>query len=62
MQGEGKSISVLNIAATYAEDQKKVIVVDLDFRRPKLHRSFGVENKDGITDVLAGHITLEDAI
>ena len=62
MQGEGKSISVLNIAATYAEDQKKVIVVDLDFRRPKLHRSFGVENKDGITDVLAGHIKLEDAI
>lgn len=62
MQGEGKSITVLNIAATYAEDGKKVIVVDLDFRRPKLHRSFRVENKNGITDVLAGHIKLEDAI
>ena len=62
MQGEGKSITVLNIAATYAEDSKKVLVVDLDFRRPKLHRSFRVENKNGITDVLAGHIKLEDAI
>ena len=62
MQGEGKSVTVLNLAATYAEDSKKVIVVDLDFRRPKLHRSFNVENKNGITDVLAGHIKLEDAI
>ena len=62
MQGEGKSITVLNIAATYAEDNKKVIVVDLDFRRPKLHRSFRVENKNGITDVLSGHITLKEAI
>ena len=62
MQGEGKSVTVLNIAATYAEDGKKVIVVDLDFRRPKLHRSFRVENKNGITDVLSGHLTLEEAI
>ena len=62
MQGEGKSVSVLNIAATYAEDNKSVLVVDLDFRRPKLHRSFRQENKNGITDVLAGHIKLEEAI
>ena len=62
MQGEGKSITVLNVAATYAEDGKKVIAVDLDFRRPKLHRSFRLENKNGITDVLSGHITLENAI
>ena len=62
MQGEGKSVTVLNIGATYAEDGKKVIVVDLDFRRPKLHRSFRIENKNGITDVLAGNVKLEDAI
>lgn len=62
MQGEGKSITVLNVAATYAEDSKKVLVVDLDFRRPKLHRSFRQENKNGITDVLAGHLSLQDAI
>lgn len=62
MQGEGKSVTALNIAATYAEDGKKVLVVDLDFRRPKLHRAFRRENKDGVTDVLAEHIKLEDAI
>ena len=62
MQGEGKSVTVLNIAATYVEDEKKVLIVDLDFRRPKLHRSFRLENKNGVTDVLAGHVKLEDAI
>ena len=62
MQGEGKSVTVLNLAATYAEEGKKVIVVDLDFRRPKLHRSFRLENKNGITDVLAGNLKLEEAI
>ena len=62
VQGEGKSVTVLNLAATYAEDGKKVIVVDLDFRRPKLHRSFRVENKNGITDVLANKLQLDDAI
>lgn len=62
MQGEGKSVTVLNLAATYSEDSKKVLVVDLDFRRPKLHRSFRLENKNGITDVLAGNIKLEEAI
>ena len=62
MQGEGKSVTALNVAATYAEDNKKVLVVDLDFRRPKLHRSFRQENKNGITDVLAEHIKLDEAI
>ena len=61
-QGEGKTITALNIAATYVEANKKVLVVDLDFRRPKLHRSFMVENKDGISDYLAGNVTLEKAI
>lgn len=62
IQGEGKTTTLLNVAATYAEDNKKVLVVDLDFRRPKLHRSFHVENKDGVSDYLAGNIPLDKAI
>lgn len=61
-QGEGKTLTFLNLAATYIENGKKVIVLDLDLRRPKLHRSFKVENKNGVTDVLAGNVTLEEAI
>ena len=62
IQGEGKTTILLNVAATYAEDKKKVLVIDLDWRRPKLHRAFGIENKNGIVDVLAGKIKLEEAI
>ena len=61
-QGEGKSTTALNVAATYIEDGKKAIIVDLDLRRPKLHRTFNVHNKDGVTDVLAGNVKLKDAI
>lgn len=62
LQGEGKTTTVLNLAATYAESKKKVIVLDLDFRRPKLHRAFYLPNEKGITDVLTGNITINDAI
>jgi len=62
IQGEGKTTMLLNVAATYAEDKKKVLVIDLDWRRPKCHRTFNIENKNGIVDVLAGKIELADAI
>lgn len=61
-QGEGKTTMLLNVAATYHEENKKVIVVDLDFRRPKVHRAFSIEDKNGVTDYLTGKVTLEEAI
>lgn len=61
-QGEGKTLTALNLAATYLEDKKKVLVVDLDLRRPKIHKSFRLENKDGLTDYLAGNVSLDKAI
>lgn len=62
VKGEGKTTTVLNIAATYAENKKKVIVVDLDLRKPRCHRAFQIENKNGVTDVLLGEVELKDAI
>lgn len=62
VKGEGKTTTLLNIAAIYAESKKKVIVVDLDLRKPRCHRAFQIENKNGINDVLLGDIELEQAI
>ena len=44
VQGEGKTLSILNIAATYVEDNNKVILIDLDLRRPKAHRTIKVRS------------------
>ena len=40
----------------------RVLLVDTDMRRPRLHRSFGVGNQLGISTVIVGKATLEEAI
>src|SRR5574344_2922064 len=51
-QGEGKTLTLLNIAVTFAEDDKKVLIIDMDLRRPEIHYAFKAVNKDGLTDYL----------
>lgn len=62
VKGEGKTTTLLNIAESYAEQKVKVIVVDLDLRKPKVHRAFKIENTHGLSDVILGNIELKDAI
>jgi capsular exopolysaccharide synthesis family protein len=50
--GEGKTLVVANLAATYAELGKRVLVLSCDFRRPRIHRLFGVPNDQGLSDAL----------
>lgn len=50
--GEGKTLVVANLAATYAELGKKVLVLSCDFRRPRIHRLFGVPNDRGLSEAL----------
>jgi capsular exopolysaccharide synthesis family protein len=60
--GEGKTLTVVNLAATIASMGRRVVVADLDLRNPDLHRHFDVDNTDGATDVLLGRCKLEDAL
>ena len=62
IQGEGKSVSVANLAVTMAMSGKKVVVVDGDLRRPRLHTYFGVENKIGVSTVATGKTPLAAAL
>lgn len=49
---EGKSTTVANLGVVMAQAGKSVILVDADLRRPVLHRIFGLENRQGLTDLL----------
>ncbi len=53
VSGEGKTFVALNLAGIYAMSGKKVIVLDLDLRKPKLHLGFNAENTNGMSSVLA---------
>jgi polysaccharide biosynthesis transport protein len=59
---EGKTTTAINLGVTMAEAGGRVLIVDTDMRRPRLHRSFGVPNREGISTVIVGKATLEEAI
>ncbi|HMP81301.1 MAG TPA: polysaccharide biosynthesis tyrosine autokinase [Verrucomicrobiota bacterium] len=60
--GEGKSTTVFNLAAIFAQSGQRVIIVDSDLRRPTLHKRFGVANTIGLTNYLLKQNTLEEVI
>jgi capsular exopolysaccharide synthesis family protein len=60
--GEGKSTTALNLAIAMAMDGKRVIIVDADLRRPSQHNYFGLPRTTGLTSVLTGQATLDEAI
>lgn len=52
--GEGKSTVAGNLAYTFFQSGKRVLIIDCDLRKPSLHRKFNVSNEVGLTDVLVG--------
>jgi len=59
---EGKSTTTANLAVTYAQAGKRVLVIDADLRKPTLHHTFGLTNRWGLTSVMVGQAPLEQAI
>ncbi|MEZ0314468.1 MAG: GumC family protein [Myxococcota bacterium] len=59
---EGKSTLVANLAITLAESGARTLIVDTDMRRPRLHQSFRVSNDIGVSNLVLGEATLEQAI
>jgi succinoglycan biosynthesis transport protein ExoP len=59
---EGKTTTLCNLAEVIAEAGRRVVVVDCDLRRPRVHDAFGVPNGLGFTSVLAGDVPLDEAV
>ena len=60
--GEGKSITLLNLAISFGEAGKKVLLIDADMRRPAVARLLVEQPAPGLANVLAGIVPAEEAI
>ena len=60
--GEGKSITAVNLAISLSETDKRVLIVDCDMRKPKLHRLLDMKSDAGVSDVLVEPEKLTESI
>lgn len=59
---EGKSSTTANLAIVFAQQGKRVLLIDADMRKPTLHYTFRLDNRKGLSSVLVGEATLEEAV
>jgi succinoglycan biosynthesis transport protein ExoP len=59
---DGKTTLSTNLSVSIAQSGKRVLLVDADFRRPKIHRVFGVSAETGVSQVITDEIPLSVAI
>lgn len=52
LASEGKTTTISNIACVMNDINKNVLLIDLDLRKPALHKQFKISNKMGLTDLL----------
>ena len=59
---EGKTTTVISLGIAMAQSGNRVLLIDTDMRRPRLHKAFGVANEIGLSSVVVGDVVLADAV
>jgi capsular exopolysaccharide synthesis family protein len=59
---EGKTSTLANLGVVFAQAGERVVLVSCDLRRPRIGEFFGVDEQQGLTSVLAGERTVEEAL
>lgn len=62
VSGEGKTFVLINLAMVHAILDKKVVLVDLDLRKPRIAKSFNLDNSIGMSKILSNNASIEESI
>src|SRR5256714_10184739 len=60
--GDGKTTLASNLAIAMAQAGNRILLLDADFRKPTQHKVFELQKRTGLSSVLAGEATLEEAL